>query len=102
MKHQLWNDSALSKFVTRKLIEVNDLSSGQYSVNRNIRFKTTMLRSNLCHWSDAYFVEKGKIDLLGQKNTLASRIAGEDKKFSPVSREFFLINQVELLNKVQT
>ena len=39
------NDSTVSKFVTKKLIERNDLSCGQYSVNKNIRFKTSMVRS---------------------------------------------------------
>ena len=33
---KLINDSTISKFVTRKWIEVNDLSGGQYSVNKNI------------------------------------------------------------------
>ena len=37
---KLLNNSTVSKFVTRKLIEVNYLSSGQYSVNKNIRFET--------------------------------------------------------------
>ena len=31
------NDSTVSKFVTKKWIEVNDLSSDPYSVNKNIR-----------------------------------------------------------------
>ena len=43
---------------------VNDLSSGQYSVNKNRRFKTSMLRSDLCYYSGAYIVVKGSIDLL--------------------------------------
>ena len=47
------NNSTVSKFLTKKLIEVNDLSSGQYSVNKNIRFKTSMSRSDLCDYSDA-------------------------------------------------
>ena len=37
---KLLNDSTVSKFVTRKWIEVNDLSSSQYSVDKNVRFKT--------------------------------------------------------------
>ena len=41
---KLLNDSIVSKFLTKKWIEVNDLSSGQYSVNKNIWFKTSMLR----------------------------------------------------------
>ena len=52
----------MPKFV-KKWIEVNYLSSGQYSVNKNIRFKTSMLRSHLCDYSDAYIVVKGTIDL---------------------------------------
>ena len=97
------NDSALSKFVTSKLIEVNDLSSGQYSINKNKRFKNTMLRSDLCHYSDPYFVEKGKIDLLGKKSTLLSRNNGKKKSFPrSATYFFFFINVVEFLNKVQT
>ena len=45
---KLLNNSTVSKFVTREWIEVNDLSSDQYSVNKIIRFKTSMLRSDLC------------------------------------------------------
>ena len=47
---KLLTDSTVSKFVTKKWIEVNDLSSGQYSDNKNIRFKTSMLRSNPCDY----------------------------------------------------
>ena len=58
---KLLNDSTVSKFVIRKWIEVNDLSGGQYSGNKNERFKMLMLRSNLCEYSDAYIVVKGLI-----------------------------------------
>ena len=51
-KKLLSNDSTVSKFATRKRIEVNDLPGGQHSVNRNIRFKTPILsetaRDKLC------------------------------------------------------
>ena len=47
----------MSEFVTRKWIKVNNLSGGKYSVKKNIRFKTPMLRSNLCDYSDAYIVK---------------------------------------------
>ena len=62
---KLLKDSTVSKFVTRKWIEGNDLSSGQYSANKNIRFKTTMLRLNLRDYSDAYIVLKGRITVDG-------------------------------------
>ena len=51
--------------MTRKWIEVNDLSAGQCSVNKNIRFKTPMLRSDLCGFGDAYIVAKGRITVEG-------------------------------------
>ena len=38
------SDSIVSSFVTKKCIEVNNLSRGQYSVNKNIRLRNQMLR----------------------------------------------------------
>ena len=38
------SDSIVSSFVTKKCIEVNDLSRGQYSANKNIRLRNQMLR----------------------------------------------------------
>ena len=55
---KLLNDSTESKFVRK-----NDLSSGQYSVTKSIRFKNSMLRSNLYDYSEAYIVVKGKITI---------------------------------------
>ena len=55
---KLLNDSAVSKFATKKWVEVSDSSSNQYSVNKNIRFRASMLRSDLCDYSDAYIVVK--------------------------------------------
>ena len=52
------------KICDKKWIEVNDLPSCQYFVNKNINFKTSMLRSELCDYSDAYIVVKETIDLL--------------------------------------
>ena len=49
----------LSKFVTRQYIKVNSLCN-TYNENKSIRFKTPMLRSNLCDYSDAYILVKGK------------------------------------------
>ena len=62
---RLLNDSTLSKFVTTKQIKVNDLSNGKYSVCKNLRFKTPILTSNLCNYSDVYIVVKGTITVEG-------------------------------------
>ena len=45
--------------------QVNDLSSGQHSVNKNIGFKTSMLRSDLCAYSDVYIIVKGTVSVEG-------------------------------------
>ena len=50
----------LSKFVTRQFVKVNSLSN-TYNENKSIRFKTPMLRSNLCDYSDAYTLVEGTI-----------------------------------------
>ena len=58
-------DSTAPKFSTRKWTEVNDSLGSQYSVNKNISFKTPMLRSDLCDHSDTYIVVKGTITTKG-------------------------------------
>ena len=50
----------LSKFVTREYVRVNSLSN-MYNENKSIRFKTSMLRSDLCDYADAYILVNGKI-----------------------------------------
>ena len=55
------DDKDLAKFVTKKWVEVYDQSQENYDVNKEIRIKTSMLRSDLCDFSDAYIVVKGNI-----------------------------------------
>ena len=50
----------LSKFVTREHVRVNNLSN-MYNENKSIRFKTPLLRSDLCDYSDAYILVNGTI-----------------------------------------
>ena len=47
------NNKDLPTFVTKKWIEVYDQSEGNYNVNKEIKIKTSMLRSDLCDFSDA-------------------------------------------------
>ena len=59
---KLLNDSTVSKFVTKKRVRVNDLCSSQHSANKNVRFKASMLRSDLADYSDVYiFYKRGNI-----------------------------------------
>ena len=52
------------RFITKKWVKVYDQSGSaddRYKPNKQIRFKTSMLRSDLCDYSDAYIVVKGTI-----------------------------------------
>ena len=51
----------LTKFRTRNLAAINDDSRGTYNTNSLIKFKTSMLRSSLCDYSDTYILVKGTI-----------------------------------------
>ena len=63
-----FDDKYLPRFVTKKWIEVYDQSEKNYNVNKEIRIKTPMLRSDLCDFSDAYIVVKGDITLEGDND----------------------------------
>ena len=58
---KLLNYLFVSKYVTKKTIEVNDLSSSQYSHKKTSVFRTSVLRSDLCNHNDAYIIVKGII-----------------------------------------
>ena len=47
------DDKYLPRFVTKKWIEVYDQSWRNYNVNKEIRIKTPILRSDLCNFSYA-------------------------------------------------
>ena len=66
----------LSKFRTRNWVETNDESRGNYA-NSDIRFKTTMLRSNLCDYADSYTLVKETITITGAGDHTAARQADE-------------------------
>ena len=47
-----------SKFRTKNWVEISDESKESCSSHSDIRFKTTMLRSNLCVYADSYILVK--------------------------------------------
>ena len=69
-----------SKFRTKHWVEINDESKVAYNVNSQIKFKTTVLKSSLCDYSDAYILVKGRIATAGAGDNEAARQAdGRDK-----------------------
>ena len=57
-----------SKFNTKNWIKINDESRGTYNKDNQIWFKTSMLRSRLCDYSDAYILIKGTITVANFRN----------------------------------
>ena len=70
----------LSKFRTKYWVEINDESRGTYNVNSQIKFKTAILKSSLCDYSDAYILGKGKITITGAGDNVTARQADERDK----------------------
>ena len=58
-----------SEFKTKNWVEIDDESTRTYNANSQIKFKTTMLKSSLCDYSDAYILVKGTITV---NNTAAA------------------------------
>ena len=71
-------DENLSKFVTRQYVKVNSLSN-TYNENKSIRFKTPMLRSDLCDYSDAYILVNGTITVNGIVNGAENEIVRRNR-----------------------
>ena len=53
-----------SKFSAKNWVEIYDDSRGTYNTNSQIKFKTSMLKSSLCDYSDAYILVKGTISVV--------------------------------------
>ena len=64
-----------SKFRTRNWVEINDESRGAYNANSQIKFKTTMLKSSLRDYSNAYILVKRTISV---NNTAAQGAAANN------------------------
>ena len=68
------DDKDLPRFVTKKWIEVYDQSEKNYSINKEIRIKTPMLRSDLCDFSDAYIVVKRTITVTNPDDAKRNKV----------------------------
>ena len=65
------DDKDLPRFVTKKWIKVYDQLGKNCKVNKEIRIKTPMLRSDLCDFSDVYIIVKGEITITNPDKAVA-------------------------------
>ena len=68
-----------NRFRTKNCVEINDESKGSYT-SGDTKFKTTMLRLNLCDYADTCILLKGTITITLAGNDAASRQANERNK----------------------
>ena len=88
------DDKDFPRFVTKKWIKVYDQSGGSYNVNKEIRIKTLMLRSDLCDYSAAYIVVKGTITVVRPNN-------GKRNKSTAFKNNAPFINCISKINGVK-
>ena len=70
----------LSRIRIKNWIEINDQSKGVYKVNRGIRFKSTVLKSSLCDYSNVNILVKGRITIPETGADAAARQVDERDK----------------------
>ena len=58
------DDKDLPRFVTKKWIKIKDQSDTNYSVSKEIRIKASIIRADLCDYSDAYIAVEGTITVV--------------------------------------
>ena len=87
----------LTKFRTKNWVEINNDLRGTYNSNSQIKSKTSMLRSSLCDYSDAYI-------LMSQTITVAILATGrEDNNVQVVSKSYApFTNCIIEVNNTQT
>ena len=88
-----------SKFKAKNWVEVNDESRGTYNIKSKIKFKTTMLKSSLCDYSDASILDKGTIAV----NNTAAAANNTNKKvifknFAPFTICISEVNNTQVEN----
>ena len=91
----------VSNFRTKNMIQINDQSKGVYNTNCNIRFKTTMLKSNLYDYSDEYILVKRRITITGTGDDVAARQADEKNKGVLLKNCASLINCKSEINGIE-
>ena len=90
-----------SKFKTKNWVELNDASRNVHNHNSQIKFKTTMLKSSLCDYSDAHIFVKGTITITGAGDDAATRQADERDKEAAFKNCALFTNCISETNNTQ-
>ena len=92
-----------SRFRTKSWVEINDDSRGTYT-NVDIKFKTAMLKSDLCSYADVYIFVKGTLTITGAgSNDGARQTDVRDKgvtfkNWAPFTKHISRLNRTDIGN----
>ena len=92
------------RFIIKKWIDVHDQSGNgenRYKPTKQIRFKTWMLQSDSCDYSDAYVVVKGTINVVVLKetiNVIDPNNDGYEKKLAFKNNAPFVVSCISKIN----
>ena len=87
----------MSRFITKKWTEVYDQSKRNYSPNKEIRINTSMFRSNLCNYSNAYIIVEWDITVTNPNNAKRNK-AVAFKNNAPFINCIWKINGIKIEN----
>ena len=83
-----------TKFRTKNWVEINDDSRGTYNTNSQIKFKTSMLKSSLCDYSDTDILVKGTISTVRVQAPVEPDNAGKEVVFKNCAPLTDCINEI--------
>ena len=91
-----------SKSRTKNWVKVNDKSRGTYNANSQIKFKTSMLRSSLCDYSDAYILVSATITIPNTVAAAAAAAAAANYRKNIIIKNCALFtNSISKINNIQ-
>ena len=90
------------KFRTKNWIEISDDSKRTYKINSQIKFKTTMLKSSLCDYSDAHLLVKVRITITRAGDDAWARQADRENKGAIFKNWASFTNCIIEINNTQT
>ena len=93
--------TASKRAIQKTWVKINDESRGTYTGN-NIKFKTTMLRSNVCDYADACILVKGTITIIGAGDDAVARRADERDKGVTFKNCAPFVKCISIINNTET
>ena len=80
-----------SKFRTKNWVEINHEWRGAYNTNTQIEIKIKILKSSLCHYSDAYIPVKGIMTFNNTAAADADSDNGNKKKYLKIVHHLLIV-----------